>query len=372
MMRNNNRKTSYGESPQDTIRNLCKYLRCIMLVSIMLQSFAYVGLNRMIKDESYSAATTTPPPPTKAATSAKNFYGTDKTNDIDWTDGIFRRTGWDNDPIVLESHKLLFFSVPKNACSGFKMLLRRMMGLPDWKKVGSRNEKLHDPNRNGLRYLGSFPTRKQEEFMISEDWTRAIFVRDPRTRILSAYRDKALSRYKEFNNVAGGYVKSLCCNFNRTLPNPKLQNSTRVELELYRRCLPLSPFEKDVTEDTFPFRYFVENFMAHCHDAHWAPQSNRLKAANWKKINFVGHFENLKEDAHQLLRKIGAFDDFGSGWGPENKTIFENNLALHATLSDNELHRYFHANSTKLQTMVLKHYHNDYLNEVMNLTKPES
>mmetsp|Transcript_790 Transcript_790/g.1756 ORF Transcript_790/g.1756 Transcript_790/m.1756 type:complete len:389 (-) Transcript_790:64-1230(-) len=379
MMRNNSRKTSFGDSPKDTRRNLCKYLRCILLISIMLQSFVYVGLNLMVKDESYSAAIITS---TRAATrkryrqkrlpGAKTFYGIDKKNGIDWSDQIFRRTGWDIDPIVLESHKLLFFSVPKIACTEFKMLLRRMMGFPDWKKVGSKSEKLHDPNRNGLRYLGSFPRRKQEEFMISEDWTRAIFVRDPRERLLSAYIDKGLSRYKESKNVTGGYVKSKCCNFKRPLPNPKLQNNKRVELELYRRCLPLSPLEKDTTEDTFPFRYFVDKFMAHCRDPHWEPQSNRLKAANWKKINFVGHFDNLKEDAHQLLRKIGAFEEFGLGWGPENKTIFEKNLVLHATSSKDKLHRYFHGNSTELETIVLKYYRNDYLNEVINLTKPES
>ena len=85
--------------------------------------------------------------------------------EIDWSDGIFQRGGWDKDPIVIESHKLLFFTVPKNACTTFKTLFRRMMGYQDWLVKSP-----HDPAKNGLRYLGHYSRDQQQKMMTSPEW----------------------------------------------------------------------------------------------------------------------------------------------------------------------------------------------------------
>jgi hypothetical protein len=42
------------------------------------------------------------------------------THDIDWSDEIF--LPYERDPIVIESHKLLFFPLEKNACTEWKVL----------------------------------------------------------------------------------------------------------------------------------------------------------------------------------------------------------------------------------------------------------
>eukprot|EP00533_Pseudo-nitzschia_delicatissima_P006933 CAMPEP_0116089328 /NCGR_PEP_ID=MMETSP0327-20121206/6368_1 /TAXON_ID=44447 /ORGANISM="Pseudo-nitzschia delicatissima, Strain B596" /LENGTH=380 /DNA_ID=CAMNT_0003580515 /DNA_START=131 /DNA_END=1273 /DNA_ORIENTATION=- len=280
--------------------------------------------------------------------------------EIDWSDGIFQRGGWDKDPIVIESHKLLFFTVPKNACTTFKKLFRRMMGYQDW-----LNKSPHDPAKNGLRYLGHYSREQQQEMMTSPEWTRAIFVRDPLERALSAYMEKALQvgdAARWTPAVEGAYIKRLCCGM---LPG-KDPTSKRKVCQKY----PLAPYESRMNVTNFPFETFVDKLMKQCKDPHWGPQSKRMdKPSNWQFINFVGHFENRKADTHALMRRIGAFDEYGFGWDKSNKSlaIFETNTALHKTGSSQKMEQHY----TKLvRKRVFEHYKGDYQLELFNLTSP--
>ena len=138
-------------------------------------------------------------------------------------------------------------------------------------------------------------------------------------------------------------------------------------------CVPIYPYAKNNTAETFSFLYFVQHFMGPCHDDHWALQSSRMRPATWKFINFVGHLEDLREDAHRLLRRIGAFEKFGrDGWGPnQNASIFETNGAIHATLAHQKLEDYFGKDKGETERLVLEHYRSDYEHAIMNLSKPE-
>ena len=49
--------------------------------------------------------------------------------------------------------------------------------------------------------------------------------------------------------------------------------------------------------------------MRQCQDPHWNQQILRMKPKNWKRINFVGHFENM-HDTRRLLMEIGAYEEF--------------------------------------------------------------
>jgi hypothetical protein len=268
----------------------------------------------------------------------------DDEQQIDWTDPIFLRVGYDNDPVVIESHKLIFFPIPKNANTQFKILFRRMMGyhhhsednnnnnnnnksmrqaeIDDWNDL----DKVWDPLRNGLSYLGQYSRKQQQEFMLSDEWTRAVFVRDPLERLVSAYKFTSLAQEhpNEPNSVIGGTIKQNCCSMNRARPHGDSVKNPH--------CLKLPSYTIPVTETNFPFDTFVKHFLPNCFDFHWTPQSNRMSPASWKLINFVGHFDSLKDDTHNLLKRIGAYDEFGrSGWGSNNESIFETNEARHAT-----------------------------------------
>ena len=306
--------------------------------------------------------------------SSSSFAAAIHHPDIDWNDKIYRRTGWDNDPVVIESHKLLFFTVPKNSCTEFKMLFRRMMGFEDWKQE-QPVDTTHDPSQNGLKYLGSYPRVQQAHFMTSPEWTRAIFLRDPKERVLSAYMDKGLHFYLD---AVGGFIKTHCCHMKKRIPNEHLLDQERARMEQkYPHCLPLFPYESNTTKETFPFGYFVEEFMARCPDTHWRLQSKRMHSKTWNLINFVGYLETLQEDGHALLRKVGAFEEFGEeGWGPDNGKIFDSNDVGHATSARTKTEAFYHPNGnssdTRLEELVLRHYRPDYEHPIMNMTKPEN
>jgi hypothetical protein len=289
---------------------------------------------------------------------------------IDWSDHIFSRRHkfeWGNDPIIVEKYKLMYFPIPKNACSTFKQLCRRMMGYKDW-----ATGEVHNPRQNGLKYLGHFSKEKQREMMTSPEWTRAIFVRDPLERTLSAYMEKGLT-WAGFD-LSGAHVKRKCCSLGSKGRIPSQHKNLNITA-----CneFPFVPYENPLTSESFPFEKFVKSFMRQCPDPHWRAQSEILSSpANYKFINFVGHFEKKKEDTHALLRKIGAFEEFGaSGWEtdkkPKNTTkslaIFEINHAVHQTGSSNKVDSLY---TDELRKLVYDFYRKDYEFEIFNFTRP--
>ena len=267
---------------------------------------------------------------------------------LDQSDSIFKRKGWDNDPVVLEPYKLIFFTVPKVACTEWKTLFRRMMGHLDWD-----TEQPHNPATNGLRYLGHYPPRLQIEFMTSADWTRAIFVRDPLERLLSAYLDKGL-KHKD-------YILRNCCQHN--MRNQPYQQQCKVLKEISNNHTSLPKMEE------FTFEKFVKTYMKQCKDPHWLPQSSRMNPSNWDFINFVGHFDSLAQDAQSLLKRVGAWESFGfDGWGVyQNRSFLENNDAKHATSSHTRIRKFY---TPEIKRLALDYLQADYDLAMLNLERP--
>ena len=152
--------------------------------------------------------------------------------------------------------------------------------------------------------------------MNSPNYTRAIFVRDPKQRFVSAYFDKSYGR-------RAWYVRGHCC--------IKDKSKSRA---MRRECVQLSN----------SFAGFV-NLRRTCRDNHWDLQSSRMSPKYLKSLNFVGHMESLQQDAKALLHRIGAWEKFGrDGWGLYgNESIFAsksgvdhaNNINLTAFLLEN-------------------------------------
>ena len=59
--------------------------------------------------------------------------------------------GYECSPIIIESHKLIFFTIQKVGCTVFKQLFRRMLGYDNWRNSGKGLP--HNPQMNGLQYL---------------------------------------------------------------------------------------------------------------------------------------------------------------------------------------------------------------------------
>ena len=67
-----------------------------------------------------------------------------------------------------------------------------MMGFKTW--LLKDEILVHSPDANGLKYLYHYPPIEANEMLTSPNWTRAIFVRDPKDHVLSAYLNKATLR----------------------------------------------------------------------------------------------------------------------------------------------------------------------------------
>ncbi len=222
------------------------------------------------------------------------------------------------------------------------------MGHLDWD-----TEQPHNPATNGLRYLGHYPPRLQIEFMTSADWTRAIFVRDPLERLLSAYLDKGLE-HKD-------YILRNCCQHN--MRNQPYQQQCKVLKEISNNHTSLPKMEE------FTFEKFVKTYMKQCKDPHWLPQSSRMNPSNWDFINFVGHFDSLAQDAQSLLKRVGAWESFGfDGWGVyQNRSFLENNDAKHATSSHTRIRKFY---TPEIKRLALDYLQADYDLAMLNLERP--
>jgi hypothetical protein len=257
---------------------------------------------------------------------------------------------WDSSPIVVERFQLLFFTTEKVGCSVWKQLFRRIMGFKDW---NDPSVSPHNPATNGLVYLRDLPLEQANAVLNSNDWTRAMFVRDPKERFLSAFLEKSLSRN-------GTSIVEMCRRQRKRFTDDELWKLTRT------------------------FEGFV-NLTRKCHDDHWLAQSERMtgnvgvgvgvkKKKNaavdsplWNTLDFVGHMETVAEDAQLLLKRIGAWDDFGkSGWdGAADRSIFQSQDSVgHKTGAADRLARYY---TPQLEVEIDRRYAQDYQVAILGL-----
>ncbi|GAX25292.1 hypothetical protein FisN_5Lu384 [Fistulifera solaris] len=246
---------------------------------------------------------------------------------VDYGDYIYKKGSWDGAPVVIEDFKLVFFTSAKVGCTVWKQLFRRMMGIPDWKAEQTPDLLPWNSELNGLKYLYDYDRETASMMMTNPEWTRAIFVRDPKERFLSAYLDKAFHK---------SFVDRNCCPFKMTCA-AEARKSAKHFLELIKTC---------------------EN-------PHWMPQSSRMEEKYWPFINFVGYMEHLSEDGERLLRQIGAWETYGAwGWGPTGKdSVFQSQEGgggrAHATGARNKLKQYI---SQELEAELDSFYEKDYSN----------
>jgi len=236
---------------------------------------------------------------------------------IQKSDAILHSTAWGH-PIVLEEYNLIFFTIPKVACSEWKRLFRRMMGYKDTKYD------IHDPSKNGLKYIYHYNAKQIQEMMTSNEWTRAVFVREPKERVLSGFLDKFVTH--------PNYFRRRCC-------------SKRTP-EILKEC-KLKQSEGD-------FDYFLQR-TKDCHDEHWNPQSKKIDEKWWPTINFVGYMvgddsqliekyaKNLLESMISKKDGLSAWEKYGvSGWGLNKTQCFlQSNNANHATDAHDKLRKYY-------------------------------
>lgn len=246
-------------------------------------------------------------------------------------------TSWDSVPIVLESHKLIFFTIPKVGCTVWKQLFRRMMGYDDWMSQDYDTFQPHNPEVNGLKYLSDYTLSEASEMMTSSEWTRAMMVREPKKRFLSAFLDKSVGNFHL-------HIKRRCCSDGSCI------EGAQTIAGFLRLC-------------------------SRCYDDHWRAQSERLDHKYWPYIDHVGHVETAAQDAKELLQRVGAWKEFGAtGWGNDgNSSIFESKKASdagmnHSTYAEWQVWTWY---TPETEQLVEGFYQGDYDNPLFQFSRGE-
>eukprot|EP00557_Chaetoceros_sp_GSL56_P006829 CAMPEP_0176495802 /NCGR_PEP_ID=MMETSP0200_2-20121128/10860_1 /TAXON_ID=947934 /ORGANISM="Chaetoceros sp., Strain GSL56" /LENGTH=338 /DNA_ID=CAMNT_0017893723 /DNA_START=50 /DNA_END=1066 /DNA_ORIENTATION=- len=245
-------------------------------------------------------------------------------------------------PIVIEEYNVIFFMVAKAASSEWTRFFLRLEGNNRWCSNGA----IHDHKRNGLRYLTHYPLEHAHEMMTSPKWTRAIFVRNPKPRLLSAFLDKAVAHSKHFTGAT-------CVSFAKVGGD-------------YQYCV-------DHHEE---FEFFLYNITTRLgKNVHWRSIYSRVDEKWWPWINYIANMENLSEDAEHFLRSIKSKVDGVSAWDRIGKTGWSDDerqcdslgnssfLALkdthHKTNALDHMREYY---TPKFERFVETHYADDFNN----------
>lgn len=222
------------------------------------------------------------------------------------------------------------------------------MHKKDWRSDST--DLTHNPRKNGLTYLYHYNFGDAFTILTHPEWTRAVFLRDPKERTLSAFLDKAARKN-------GKYVYRHCCNQG---------NSTCGE------------------EANESFLGFLRVIKGHCCcDPHWRPQSKRIDNFFMPFINFFGHFDRIQDDTKKLFERlesninmrargdevIDLWASFGaSGWGRSgNQSIFSlDTKAKHQTSAISKLRQYYNSSS---EVLVEQIFAEDYNDPILNFTR---
>lgn len=197
----------------------------------------------------------------------------DKKNDLKMlTDG--EKATLYKQIIVDDDRRFLFCFIPKVACSNWKRVIKVMQGTLDPQTGGKMDHHsgitlLQDDEIN----LARFKVRKYYKFM---------FVRHPLERLLSAYRNK-------FGENIGDY---------RRRYGAKIIKAYRTKSQAKEA---LMKNDLSITFEEF-LRFLVDSNTAKM-DVHWKPMHELCQPCA-VHYDFVGSFEQLREDADYVLDKI--------------------------------------------------------------------
>ena len=92
--------------------------------------------------------------------------------------------------IVSEKHRFIFCAIPKVATTQFKQLFLRLNGDTNWAKGDPHFHKLHDRDIYLKMMMHPHSSGSVAQLLKDPTYFKAVFFRDPLTRLLSAYLSK--------------------------------------------------------------------------------------------------------------------------------------------------------------------------------------
>ena len=317
------------------------------------------------------------------------------------SDSIYRKYNISTTPIVIEEYKLVFFTCEKIGSTVIRQLLRRMMGFDNYAYHGGGIPHIYP--KNGLTPLHKFPLEKANEMMTSDEWTRAMFMRDPKERALSGFlmwRPTGEIDSKTINKAIEGQIDkpyvgnkgspgmlAACCrerangDYNFEVLCMDRMRSFEGFLDMIEDpnnadTSDIPKTKSDSSKSSSNATTYASNVLrqsASCPDKHWSPITHwRMEKKFYPQINFIGHLETANWDIHRLMNRLHpeAWDRFGaSGWGEfRNESMFQSSSTVkHAKGSENYLNEYY--TSKAIEDRVERIYKDDYDNEYLELDR---
>ncbi len=117
---------------------------------------------------------------------------------LKWEDGDLPTSPWEYwtersghwAPIVDHEHKIILCTITKAACTAWRKFMRRLKGFKDWDTNDERITHNYGGRQSGLTYLSAYSTLEADKLMNDPSYFKAVVVRNPLTRVLSAWKDK--------------------------------------------------------------------------------------------------------------------------------------------------------------------------------------
>ena len=225
--------------------------------------------------------------------------------------------------IVNERNKVIFAYVPKVACSNWKGIMRALNGETNYLNTNLA----HDREKSGLLYLSQIEDKKA--YLEGSEYTRLAFVRNPYSRVLSAYLNKIDARLnKQTNNPD---------HFDRVVADIDEFRKLNLECDKY----PAVSFEVFLL-------WLKQSRSIYTFDEHWKSQTLLL---DYKHVHFtkIGKFEELTTEAGSFIELLGAEVSFPS----------QKDIKFEPTKASDKLTRYYNEDSYELVSEI---YKDDFIN----------
>lgn len=203
--------------------------------------------------------------------------------------------------IVDDKHGIIYCFIPKVACSNWKRVMFVLnQNEPYADPLSVSTDVIHEPKT--LTYLNNLPPKERKVKL--KHYTKFLFVRDPFVRLISAYRDKF---YRHNDYFYKNYGRAILQRYGN-LPAPPQTEDEAFALGIRPSFYNFIQYLLDPkTERNAPF------------EPHWR-QMHRLCHPCLIDYDFIGHQENLQEDANLLLKILKLKDDINFPPSPVNVT----------------------------------------------------
>lgn len=184
--------------------------------------------------------------------------------------------------------KLVFCGIPKVGITEWIKFFRYLFGANDYLGLP------HFKTDRIDFWVSSLPLHKAQELFLSPKWTKAVFVRNPYERLLSAYTDKILRK---------GFTQKHFGIGNRSAPVEE------------RPILSFAQFVDLVTDNTTEAVMSCKDprGLKACTDPHWKQQTMMCGLDHLlPHFDFIGNFDHIAEHSKLLLERVGLWDTHGA------------------------------------------------------------